>query len=95
MAVLSSSELLEAVKQKQMVLPHLDVAGGNLDIFHAICRVLKETGCGAILASTPASIKSYYGYEQFVELSKYDGIECKRAECELLPILSCSPHITT
>ena len=67
MSVLNSLQLLDLMKLKQSALPHLDVGGGNIDIIHGVCSALKELDCGAILASTPSSVKDYYGYEHFVE----------------------------
>ena len=67
MAILNSLELLELTKSKQHGLPHLDVGGGNIDIIHGVCSALKDLDCGAILASTPSSVKDYHGYKHFVE----------------------------
>jgi ketose-bisphosphate aldolase len=67
MAILTTNILLENMPIQQKALPHFDVGGGNIDIIHGICKSLKDMNRSAIMASTPASVKDYYGYDHFVK----------------------------
>jgi tagatose 1,6-diphosphate aldolase GatY/KbaY len=66
MAVVSGTELIKHAEQRQIAVPSIDVAGGNHDVLHAICEKLIEYDVCAFLASTPASIESYLGFQYFV-----------------------------
>ena len=66
MSLLSGANLLAASGETQLALPSFDVAGGNIDMLHAIGRELARSQTCAFLASTPASIQDYYGYRHFV-----------------------------
>ncbi len=67
MAVLTGIELIHKIKGKQLTAPSFDVVGGNYDILHAVCRKLADYQAVAFLASTPSSIKSYFGFSHFVK----------------------------
>jgi len=65
MPLVSGSELWACRGANQRALPHFDVGGGNLDMIWAVCKALKDEGAVAFLASTPASIKAYHGFDIF------------------------------
>jgi ketose-bisphosphate aldolase len=68
MSILSGVDLLNlARKRGQSAVPSFDVAGGNLDMLHAICGELAQQKACAFLASTPPSIEAYYGITHFLK----------------------------
>lgn len=66
MSETSGTELLADVARQQRCVPSFDVAGGNIDILHAVCSQLSRHGAAAFLASTPASIHAYHGMTHFL-----------------------------
>lgn len=67
MSLSSGTELLSgATALGQRCVPSFDVAGGNIDMLHALCSQLAGHGAAAFLASTPASIHSYHGMAHFL-----------------------------
>jgi len=66
MSLLSGTDLLAVSAKTQLALPAFDVAGGNVDMLHAIGQELAACRACAFLASTPSSIRDYYGYAHFV-----------------------------
>ena len=67
MSLVDGRRLVEIGADRQLSVPALDVAGGNVDMLHAICRSLSERDMVAFLASTPSSIEAYHGMEHFVD----------------------------
>lgn len=76
MALITGKELFEK-QPLYKAIPCFDCAGGVADLVISICRVLAVVDCPGFLASTPASIESYHGYEFMVDMlqwaqKKYD-----------------------
>lgn len=67
MSLLSGTELFLAARKRQRAIPAFDVAGGNLDILHAICAELAKRQACAFLSSTPSSIQSYFSISHFMK----------------------------
>lgn len=67
MTLVDGLRLVALGEERQLSVPSLDVAGGNVDMLHAICRALAERDMVAFLASTPASIEAYHGMGHFVD----------------------------
>ncbi len=77
--MLNGTDLFRSANGRQKAIPAFDVAGGNVDILHAICHELAVKKACAFLASTPASILAYLGYNHFVgaveDVSKQYGVD--------------------
>lgn len=67
MSLLSGKKLLSVTGANQYAIPSFDVAGGNIDMLHAVCSVLAKRNATAFLASTPSSINAYFGISHFVK----------------------------
>jgi tagatose 1,6-diphosphate aldolase GatY/KbaY len=70
MSIVSGNQLRGRKPTHQLSLPSFDVAGGNVDMLHGVCRALKRLECVAFVASTPSSIKSYHGFSHFVRAAR-------------------------
>lgn len=67
MPLVSGTMLLQCANSNQVAVPAFDVAGGNIDILHAVCQELAARKACAFLSSTPQSIEAYHGYQHFVQ----------------------------